>query len=222
MRSNNALRSAILKTAVITPSGALSPGPLSASAVAVGASLGVYGGVLVALGHLVVELPYFILLLIITRKMEEKLGNKILVLNIFSIAFIIYFAYLLADLGINLVKGSSLMLDTTTPLSALDAFIAGVVLTGANAYFLAWWVSVGKPIIDEAKKLNLPQKAIVYIVHYSYDLAWLALLAYLGGIAALGGEYFLGWLMIALSAVLLYFAVSTIIDTTRRVVTRQR
>jgi len=150
LTSKNKFRSAIVKTALITPSGALSPGPLSASAVAVGATLGVIGGALIALGHLAVELPYFILLLVLTSKIEEKLGDRILIINAFAAAFILYFAYLLADLGISLLHGDSLALQGAQILTPLDAFLAGVILTGANAYFLVWWVSVGKPIIDEA------------------------------------------------------------------------
>ena len=46
-----------LKIMAITPSGAFSPGPLTASAVALGSSKGWRAGMRVALGHTLFELP---------------------------------------------------------------------------------------------------------------------------------------------------------------------
>ena len=207
-QSGGTLRRAVLETALITPSGALSPGPLSAAGVAAGAALGVVGGVLVALGHLVVELPYFALLVRILGGLRERLGRWRAVLDIVSGGFMLFFAYLLAASGLEAIRGEAGLPGAGAVGSPLLALLAGIVLTGGNVYFLAWWLSVGRPIVEHARGLGPWGAGLVYAVHYSYDLAWLSLLAYVGGLAV--RPEVLGWLFLALSLVIGYYGVRTL------------
>jgi threonine/homoserine/homoserine lactone efflux protein len=197
------LRRALLNTLLITPSGALSPGPLSASAVAAGLSLGLLGGLMVALGHLIVELPYYLLLLALLGRVEERIRRARRLLDALAAAFMVFFAALLIQAGVS--GGQGFLTGTGSILaSLLSALIAGIILTGANAYFLAWWVTVGKPILDEARSLSLSGKLTVYGAHYMYDVGWLVLLAGLGGLGSMAG--LMSPLMILLAIILLYYA----------------
>ncbi len=205
------LRKAVIDTAVITPSGALSPGPLSASAVAAGASLGLLGGLLVALGHLLVELPYFIVLILVMGVIEAKLRRIKTVLDLIAGGFMLFFAYLLVITGIGLYNGEGIAGGSIIS-NPLTAVATGAVLTGANVYFLAWWFTVGKPIIDSARSMGWRNASIIYIVHYSYDFGWLILLAAIGGLAGLGGSMILAGLMFVLALVLAYYGVKIIVN----------
>ncbi|MCE4600407.1 MAG: LysE family translocator [Desulfurococcales archaeon] len=198
------LRRAIVDTALITPSGALSPGPLSASAIAAGAGLGVLGGLLTAVGHLVVEVPYFVALVVLSEIIEERLGRVRVFLDLFAAGFMVFFAVLLVESGVALLGGEGFSPGSIIS-SPITALFNGIVLTGANAYFLAWWFTVGKPIVDSARELGWRGGGIVYAVHYSYDLVWLVALSMLGGIIASTGAGYLAGLMFVLAAILLYF-----------------
>ena len=178
------LRKGVVNAILLTPSGALSPGPLTAAGVAAGLGLGPLGGALVALGHLAVELPYYLLLVRLMARVESALGRARSLLDIVAGGFMLVFALLLASTALSLLSGSPGVGAGRIIASPVTAFVAGAVLTGANAYFLAWWVTVGKPIVDSASSLGLPGALAVYAVHYSYDIGWLSLVAALGGLAA--------------------------------------
>ena len=206
-RGKGSLREAIVAAATITPSGALSPGPLSASAVAAGIGLGVVGGLLVALGHLIVEVPYIVLIAKLYAAVEERMKKLAPLLNGVAAAFTLYFAYLVGMDGYRLLARGFTPSGAEAVSSPIAALAAGIVLTGANAYFLAWWLTVGKPIVDGMRSLPPGAAALVYTTHYAYDLVWLSLLAYMGGALGTGGAKVLGAVLIVLSLVLLYFAV---------------
>jgi len=65
-------RDLVVETLLISPSGALSPGPLSAMAVAAGLALGALGGLAIALGHTLFELPYVALLLRLASRLRRS------------------------------------------------------------------------------------------------------------------------------------------------------
>ncbi|UXD21356.1 lysine transporter LysE [Ignicoccus pacificus DSM 13166] len=189
----------VMKTLLITPSGALSPGLLSASAVAAGASLGVLGGLLVALGHTLFELPYvFVLSTMMGRikRIAEKYGK---VLNAIVIAFALFFAW-------GLIEGGG-----SASVSVSDALAAGFIFTASNAYFLLWWATVGFPLVEEIA--GSPRRfAVMYTSHVWMDYVWLALLAAVGGASRLLGPYY-SLFNYALAAMLVIFALDIALRT---------
>ncbi len=199
------LKSLVLKTLLITPSGALSPGPLSLSALAAGIQLGLLGGLLVATGHVIVELPYILLLVKGVSRIRNFLARAEKPLTSMMMAFIVYFAYLLIRDAFRLM-GSSY----TPPLTIsgyTEALLYGVVFTGANVYFLLWWVSVGLPLVRGAAELGAKGITIMYASHVWMDYAWLGALALVASsISRLGGPLYAGFLLV-LAAILLLFGV---------------
>jgi len=145
------VRKLVSLTLAITLSGALSPGPLSASAIVTGASIGLFGGLLIALGHMIVELPYVTMLYKLInqfRKFLTKMKIK-LILNVIVTFFLAYFSYLLIKDSINIFQSGAFSFTelNLTVLNPLEAVGIGVILTGFNAYFLTWWLTVGYPLI---------------------------------------------------------------------------
>ena len=203
------LKPLILKTLAITPSGALSPGPLSASAIVAGASLGVLGGLAVALGHMAFELPYVALLWVAASRVEPLLRRLEKPLNTFVAAFILWFALLTIEAAI---QGGGSSAGGMAVSSLLQAFIVGVVLTGFNAYFLLWWLTVGYPLIRDSSRLGARGLAVMYVSHVWMDYAWLALLAGLGGLAA-GIAWLQRLLLAAVGLMLVAFAADILAST---------
>jgi threonine/homoserine/homoserine lactone efflux protein len=190
-------------TVLLSASGALAPGPLSASAVAVGTRYGVVGGLLVALGHALVELPYVLGLVSLQAAITSIARSIGAGMAVAASAFMLYFAYLTlkaAKQGLR-AKGVN-----------LNPLLVGVVLTGLNPHFLLWWVSVGYPILSYMS-LGEGIAVLVYASHVSLDIAWLSLLAYLGAASAkLLSSRGYAWLMRSLAAMLVVFAVDVSLE----------
>ncbi len=213
--NNKSFKKTIIDTLMITPSGALTPGPLSASAVAAGASLGIIGGFMVAIGHLIVEFPYFVAMGKFMTKIEERLNRLHKVLDLLAAVFMGFFAYLLVDTGFAFLNGESSLTGSQGIDSLFIALVSGALLTGLNVYFLTWWLTVGKPIIDGAFSLGSHGIVTVYGLHFSYDLVWLVFLSWVGAIGRGMGSKSMGVLMFALAVLLVYYMVRTILQIPR-------
>ncbi len=208
------LAGVLLVTALITPSGALSPGPLSVSAMVLGARDGWRAGVLIAAGHMAFELPYFVLLALFTRSFQ--LGGTVERAMLASASiFVLFFAYLaLRDAW----RGAEIDLENVSFSNnrvLSNPFLVGLILTGLNPYFLVWWVSAGLPIVEGSSSLGAAG-AVVYAFHVSYDYVWLGFLAYLASLGAkrFGGRRYRVFLA-ALGLVLLVFAADMMVAALR-------
>ncbi len=204
---NVTVRRIIVRTLLITPSGALSPGPLSAMAVALGAKLGPVGGLAEALGHTLFELPYVALLVRGFTKVEGVIKRYEKYLALFVVVFLAWFALGLVQDAIRVAGGRVSVSVSAAGGSLVDAVIAGIVLTGGNVYFLLWWLTVGLPLIQDAARLGAKGFTAMYASHVWMDYAWLALLAFGGGLARLLNPILYSAMLTALAVVLLMFAV---------------
>ncbi len=183
---------------MLTPSGAFSPGLLSAAAVAAGGTLGPIGGILVSTGHMAFELPYLILLSFLLSNVRDALMKYKRVLSIIVLAFATFFAY-------GLVNGGGMPKVTVT-----DAFLAGLVFTASNVYFLLWWVTVGLPLV-EMGSTSKKHFAAMYASHVWMDFLWLALLAAAGKLlfsVALSKIF-----NVALAALMMLFAIDIVLKS---------
>ncbi|MCE4603574.1 MAG: LysE family transporter [Aeropyrum sp.] len=168
----------IIKTLIITPSGALSPGPLSFAAIVSGAYLGWIGGFYLALGHMLFEMPFLVILWRTSGRIEPIIRRYFKPLSTIISVFILYFAYLSLDAGF---KGSTSTGELIiTPNSAALALFAGIILTGANPHFLLWWVSAGFPLVTSLEGRDWRSFGVMYVSHVWMDYAWLLVLAGLG------------------------------------------
>ena len=59
-------------------------------------------------------------------------------------------------------------------------FTTGIVLTGANPYFLFWWATVGLALATKASEYGAAMLLTFAVVHWLCDLVWLEILS-LGG-----------------------------------------
>jgi threonine/homoserine/homoserine lactone efflux protein len=159
----------------VSTSGALSPGPLSFTAVAAGAYLGVFGGLLVATGHLLFELPVTLLLAHGFRRLGEAISRYRLGLDLAFIASALFFAYESFKAGMNPVNHTAGIVS-----SSISALLAGFLLTGLNVYFIAWWLTVGIPVVKVFSEAGALLRLGYYTAHVWIDYAWLTLLSTTG------------------------------------------
>ncbi|GAB6147782.1 LysE family translocator [Stetteria hydrogenophila] len=199
--------SLIRVTLALTPSGALSPGPLSASAMVIGAQLGVMGGLALALGHMLAEIPYVLLVMYSSIRMKSLLRRKGWVLGLFASAFIFFFAALTFKAAAAAWRGEEAVFSGGRSAgSLLGALGVGSAMTILNPHFLLWWLSVGMPMVEGAATHGLAGFAVMYTAHLWMDFAWLSLLA-LAANLLMGNMRLYAALMALIGAILVYYGV---------------
>ncbi len=202
----------IVMTLAVTPSGAMSPGPLTVSAIASGVGRGWRGGVLVSLGHMIFELPYVVLLSFALTTIKSLLKGILgYVFILIASGFIVFFAYLLIKDALRISNEDTNVSSRGRKVISANPVITGFVLTAFNVYFLLWWVSVGFPLIVGATSLGIIGFVAMYSAHVWMDFAWLGIISELGGRgASLMGRKYYKIFLLTLAAVLLLFAINLI------------
>lgn len=198
-----------LLTSVISATGALSPGPLTISTLLLGVRRGWRGGLLVALGHILVELPYVALLTYLWF-----LVRSILLTPPVRITMDLLCAGFLSYLALTAVRSTGEELTQlqlgyrfTSPL------LTGIVFTGLNAHFLLWWLTAALPILRLCALNCTPLTfVIMYCSHVWLDLVWLPLVAEAGRRSALLLGVRTKYLLYGVTAVLLGLSTYLIAD----------
>jgi threonine/homoserine/homoserine lactone efflux protein len=177
--------------------------------------MGPIGGVLVAIGHTIFELPYVLLLSRTSSNIERSLARVRKPLSAAIAVFIVYFAAGLfkSPDQIGLSGGSVL------GHGPIYAILTGLVLTAFNPHFLLWWVTVGFPIVTDEGLKSARGFTICYAAHVWMDYVWLTLLALGGASLKLLGSTIYRVFLAALGLVLLVFAADIILRgfTRRRI-----
>jgi threonine/homoserine/homoserine lactone efflux protein len=170
----------LLKVVGISLSGALAPGPVTAAAIGMGAS-NRFAGVLMALGHGLVEFPLMVLLFLgIGRFLKRRQVS--MVIGLAGGGFLLFLALqMFQGLG-----GSGAGMTQTQGSSPLAA---GIFLSAGNPYFLLWWATVGLTLMTTARNDFGPWAfGLMALAHWSCDLVWLAALSW----ASFEGSVLLG------------------------------
>jgi len=127
----------LLEAILISLSGVIAPGPVTAVTVSKGTK-SPHAGAIIALGHGIVEIPLMILIL-------YGFGDILKITYVKAIIGLLGCLFLL-KMGLSLLKGiKQAKIDSANgPSSPLRA---GIILTLANPYFLVWWATVGAILI---------------------------------------------------------------------------
>ncbi len=171
------LASFLLKAVIISLSGVMAPGPITAVTVSKGTEHP-HSGAMIAIGHGIVEFPLMILIIVGFGQFLEVTWVKV-VIGILGGLF-------LFKMGIGLlqsIRGTRIGQShhRYTPLQA------GVVLSIANPYFLVWWATIGAMLITGAYQFGLWGLVAFVVVHWSCDFFWLY---FLSSLSFKGGQFF--------------------------------
>lgn len=148
--------------AVVSLTGVMLPGPLTAATIAKG-----YGdrhaGARMAAGHAVIEIPIIAVLYvgfaraIISPRVETA----------------IYLAggLMLVYLGFRMFRAAGAAIGAAGGLPA-SSFVTGIVITGANPAFYIWWATVGAALVGRAAGFGLTGVVLFALVHLPFDFVW--------------------------------------------------
>ena len=187
---------------VISASGVMSPGPLFAANVMYGLREGKISGIKMAVGHTIVEFPLILLLGIGFFSIEsiQEIRTEITILCEAGL-------FVFAILQIRSVTKQKFNLETR---SGQGPFVAGIVLSALNPFFIIWWLTIGLVLISESIQIfGIIGIVILFLFHIWMDYAWLFTIATFSSKAKnyLSKRNF-KIIIIGLSVVLIYFGIS--------------
>jgi threonine/homoserine/homoserine lactone efflux protein len=153
----------------ISCSGALQPGPVTATAISMG-TRNRYAGILIAIGHGIVEFPLIVVIILGLGKYFEMPKVKIAIGLSGGVFLLLMAIQSLLSLKSKLDNQSKVLKDK--PITA------GIILSAGNPYFLIWWATVGLALATQAKEWGIWAFALFAVTHWSVDLIWLLMLTW--------------------------------------------
>jgi threonine/homoserine/homoserine lactone efflux protein len=168
---------------VISLSGALSPGPLSAMAISEGARVDRWAGTRLAFGHGLVEIP---LVFGIAYGLGAWLKLPLVsgVIGLVGGAFLVWMGYGLATgAWRGRLRLKQAQAGRAPGVMRLGQIPGGIALTLTNPYWAVWWASVGAIYVGRTMgfQSGLAPLGGLAIAHWLTDLAWLGGLSLLVG-----------------------------------------
>lgn len=174
--------------AAISVTGVMMPGPVTAAAIAKGYHRK-WAGMHIALGHAVVEFPTIAL---IALGFSALLGHPYVsvVIGILGGAMLIFMG------GSMIVSRGGVVAKLRKQGAGCPAasdgkgwpavddpfpyhpFIAGIVTTASNPYYILWWATLGAALIANALQFGLLVLVVFAMLHWSIDLGWDIFLSY--------------------------------------------
>jgi len=154
---------------IISITGALQPGPVTATAITMG-TRNRWAGTLMAVGHGMIEFPLIVVIVLGMGK---------------------FFQIQKVQVCIGLAGGTFLILMAVQTYLSLKAngvneskvlkgkpILAGIILSASNPYFLLWWATVGLALATQATKWGIWAFVLFALTHWSVDLIWLQVLSW--------------------------------------------
>jgi threonine/homoserine/homoserine lactone efflux protein len=155
---------------LISLTGALAPGPVTAAAIGMGSS-NRFAGTLMALGHGIVEFPLMLLLLLGVDRLLKRPRMSTFI-GLAGGGFLVFLAIQMFQ-GLGASGAEPVQATGSSPL------VAGILLSAGNPYFLVWWATVGLALITMARStFGLWAFGLMALVHWSCDLIWLTILSW--------------------------------------------
>ncbi len=169
----------LIEVVVISLSGVMAPGPVTAAAIAMGIRSR-YAGALIAVGHGVVEFPLMILIVLGVGRIL-KLPTAQIVIGLAGGIFLLIMA-------IQMLKSLRSAEKQQSQVTKSAPVLAGIILSAGNPYFLLWWATIGLALATTATGIGIWAFVVFAIVHWLCDLIWLSALSW----ASFKGSVLLG------------------------------
>jgi threonine/homoserine/homoserine lactone efflux protein len=189
---------------IISLSGVMAPGPLTAVTVGKGSGAP-SAGAMVAVGHGLVEFPLMTAIFL----GFGYLFNIPFVRPAIGIGGGLYLFFLAAGM----FKSSRKQDYPEQDVNTRSPLVSGIMLSAGNPYFLIWWASVGATLVMQSAAYGIAGLIVFMVLHWVCDLAWswfLSALSYKGG--SFFGKSFQKIIFIGSSVVMVFFGGKFIYD----------
>ena len=159
----------LIQVFIISISGAMQPGPVTATAITMG-TRSRWAGSLLAVGHGIFEFPLMVLIIFGLGTIFQMTPSQIII-GIAGGLALLYMAY-------GMFKTASHPVAVQAGARKDKPILAGIVLTLSNPYFLIWWATVGLGLATNATKFGLYAFVLFAIVHWLVDFMWVTALSF--------------------------------------------
>ena len=159
----------LLSAIIISLSGVMAPGAVTAATIAQG-TRSRWAGTLISVGHGIVEMPLIFLLMLGLHFFFEMDPVKIAI-GILGGGFLLW-------------MGCGMLRQTRRPLAEQcgtfksSSIRTGMLLSATNPYFLLWWATVGLNLALRAGGFGTLALVLFAIVHWLCDVVWLSILSF--------------------------------------------
>jgi threonine/homoserine/homoserine lactone efflux protein len=154
----------LLSVVVISFTGVMMPGPMFAVTLTK-SFRSPWAGAKISLGHAVIEVPLILLIYFGFARFFES-STVQLVLSILGGGMVIW-------LGISMFRARTEVVTGGKDLP-YGSFIAGILTSGFNPFFLLWWATIGSLLVMRFLEFGIAGLSVFIIVHWLCDLAWLS------------------------------------------------
>lgn len=178
----------LIQAVLVSLSGVMAPGPLTAVSVGKG-SESPHAGARVALGHGIVEFPLMVAIYLGLGRWVQTPTAKAVIGLLGGVALL----WMSADM-----LRTARQPVTVHGRGGTSPVAAGVLMSAGNPYFLVWWATVGAALILQAAAFGLPGFLAFALAHWLCDLGWneaLSYVTYRGG-TLLGRRFYRGILFL--------------------------
>ena len=159
----------LLKVFIISFSGAMQPGPVTATALVVGAR-NRYAGLALAAGHAIIELPLMIVITLGIGTIFKSTSMQIAI-GLAGGAILLFMA---VQMWVSVKRPQ----ESQQKALNKSPILAGIILSASNPYFLIWWATIGLKLATDAKEFGLLAFPLFALVHWLCDGGWLQALSW--------------------------------------------
>ena len=159
----------LLSAIIISLSGVMAPGAVTAATIAQG-TRSRWAGTLISLGHGIVEMPLIFLLMLGLHFFFEMDPVKIAI-GILGGGFLLWMGY-------GMIRQIRRPTAEQSGTFKSGSIMTGIVLSATNPYFLLWWATVGLNLALKAEGFGTLALVLFAIVHWLCDVVWLSILSF--------------------------------------------
>ena len=150
---------------IISLSGVLFPGPLTAATV-VRSYTDKWAGAKVSVGHAIVEFPLFLLVAAGSATFFQQNEMLIAVIGIVGGAYLLFF-------GVKLWRDKDTFDEEKSKSKFTgSAVVIGITLTLFNPAFILWWATIGLVVVTDALTFGTTILLAIWVIHWLVDLGW--------------------------------------------------
>jgi len=149
---------------IVSLSGVISPGAMTAAALAAG-TRSRHAGALMAVGHGIVEFPLMALILLGAGKLFEAAA--------FHITVGLAGGAMLLVMAVGMFRSLRRADAPAAQPPRRGPVLTGIVLSAGNPMFLIWWATVGLTLATRATRLGVGAFAIFAVLHWLCDFLYL-------------------------------------------------
>jgi threonine/homoserine/homoserine lactone efflux protein len=194
-------------------SGAMMPGPLLTYDIERSLSKGWKAGLLVPLGHVLLELPVVLLLMLGMGSFLNLPWPKIVILFVGGLV-LLWFG---VDMIRSAIKGGIQLTERSQAVPKrrenLTIIAKSALISLLNPYFLLWWATIGLGFLLANASLGIWGAVIFYLGHATADITWyFAVSLFCDRISRLIKGMIYRVVIALLGAVLVFFSVKFIVD----------